>query len=222
MSYSNASKLTFASKNHPINNFVIKTNSGNFIVREAIPTDYEKAAQFMVNTSIDTFEDWACYCKDPEVKKKQINFRTDIYHNNAAKVDGNTTMLLAEDKNKSINALFSMQSFDLIPEIAESRTGYVDECMISREHRNNGLGTILFKKLAETAQGYFTDIILESDIKSSSFYSRLGFKDIDISNPVLKSVSDLIIGNRPDPDYIRIMTKSINPKDPWWKRLKIK
>lgn len=217
--------LSFGSKNCPVKPFAIQTQFGPLQVEELKTSDLTKAAKYSVGSSVEAYESWRTpYEKlDKKGKKSWITFVKDRYIKILNKTDGNSTILVAKNSKGKIKAIFTMQNFDEFKNnaggFADSKTGYIEECMTSSKYRGQGIGKIMINKLIETARGNFTDIVLEGENKALAFYGREGFKPLDLSNPSIKKISDFIMKARDDSYTFTVMNKTLDPSNPWWKRI---
>lgn len=219
------SQLSFGSKNYPIIPFSVSTPLGPLRIKEIQEKDCPKAANYAFNFCIDTFRDWANYFKTAgpkEIQERTNRFCSD-FKRTLTKKDGNSTILVATNQQGDIKALFSLENFDEFKGCQESvfdtETGYISDCFLSAEYRNQGTGSIILNKLLQTANGHFTDIYLEADNNAVNFYKRAGFLPLDTTNPLIKRIADYVCAHRDAFDEMTLMSKSLVPSDPWWQRV---
>lgn len=217
----------FGSKNCPIEPFLIQTKKGPVWVRELRPNDKRgiyRAAYFDFYSNIRSFQEWADIYKDVSREDKLGDIKLIAHEYGSLLNNDNSTILIGEDSKKKIKALFTMGCFDEFKDnnkdFIDLKTGHIGTCMVDPKYRGGGLGISLLKKIIGTAQGYFTDIFVEADNNALSFYTKTGFKPLDISNPDIKRISDFILEQRDDRDTITLMSQSLDPKDPWWQRIR--
>lgn len=224
----NPVQINFGSKNCPIEPFIIQTTKGPLFFRELKPEDTKgihRSAYFDFYCCLNAFSDWATFYKKATKAEKitEINDIADDYLSKLNKPDGNTTILIGETAKKRVKALFTMENFTEFKtdsvNFTDDKTGHIQECMVDKTYRKEGLGAILLQKIMETAKGQFTDIFLEADNKALSFYKRAGFLSLDTSNPDIKKVSDFILSQRDDRDSITLMSKPLESSNPWCSRL---
>lgn len=217
--------LSFGSKNCPIDPFTVQTTKGPLFVQEMPKRDLEKTASFSFDVALNSFKSWEQWknCS----KGEKVYFTKSIERllkHNLAKKDGNSTLLIAKDTKGDVKALFDLQSFDSIDFLhsngfKDSKTAYIENCLVSAEYRSQGIGQKLIGKLLKTADNHFTDIFLCAENPAVNFYKRSGFSTLDTSNPAIKKISDFILSARIDRDDITLMSKSLNQADPWWARM---
>lgn len=215
--------LNFNSKNYPIKSFVVQTKKGPIFVEELSEIDKYKAAAFSLGYELETFPPAIKNLKSIRDKKEKIRYFESIHRRILNKEDGNSTILIGKDSKKRIVALVSMHNFDefarLEEEFMDTRTGYIEECILNAKYRGEGLGTVMLNEILKTADNHFTDIFLEANNRAVTFYTRAGFKPFNISNSIIRKVSDYILNNRGDRDLITLMSKSLDYLNPWWERI---
>lgn len=224
----NYSKLiSFKSRNCPIKPFTIETATGKILFAEEMtPEDLSRTAKFHFNTIVEDVQAWKAV-KNSSKKQKAYYLK---YLENAfaccyCKGDGNSTILIAKDSKGRIKGLTDLQYYDEIDFIKNNgfldlKTGYIQNCFIAPEYRNQGIGGKLIDKTLETVQDHFTDVLLISENQNSTrFYERKGFTIMDTSNPVIKKLVDFIHKGRGDNDNLIPMSKSFDIEHPWWQRM---
>lgn len=215
--------LTFCSRNHPIEPFIVQTKKGPIFMEELSEIDKYKAAAFSFRYELETFPIAAKNLKGISDKKGKIQYFEKIHSRILEKEDGNSTILIGKNSKKRVVALVSMHSFDefarLEEEFLDLKTGYVEECILDAKYRGEGVGTTILNKILETADNHFTDIFLEANNKAVNFYTRAGFERFNVFLPIRKKIYDYILKNRGDRNLITLMTKTLDYSNPWWERI---
>jgi len=219
----NTKQVSFGSKNHPIEPFVIKTKKGPLFVEELSENDIPKAAKFEMDFYEKEFPIWGVSTKNKSKAeiKRFLSYLAIRQKSVLSNKEGNGTVLVAKNFWGQVKALFQVEHFCALQSFMgkDEKTAHVETCFIDGKYRSQGIGKILFEKLLETTKGRFTDIYLEAENKAVSFYKRAGFEPLDTSNPALKKISDCVLTHRPDRDEITLMSKTLDPANPWWKRV---
>lgn len=214
---------SFGSKNCPIMSFEIQTKSGPLHVEELTRGDKFKAGAFSFNTTVNSIPAYEEY-KNMCFFDKLVNISSFIEKNSDVlrKKDGNSTILVAKDSENKVRALFSMKSFDRIKDAngrpIDIKIGSIEECLLDAKYRNEGVGSILLNKLLKTADGYFTDILLSANNRAINFYKKAGFSPLDRSNPSIDELNFHISRFGINPKFFTLMSKSLDPSNPWWER----
>ena len=212
--------INFGSRNNPVKPFNIETQKGNLQIREAMPTDYKKVVEFETKIDIESFKACSVLKHDAiarnEVEKVNLAFYLKYMN---PKFNANSTLLIAEDKNKNILASFSMLPLDSCDGLTDYKTGLVNTCMVDSRYRGTGVGNKIFSKLTSTAKGEFTDLVVHSYIESIGFYKKAGFLFLNKNNSEQKSILNIIKKKRIDANWIEVMHKSLEGNSRWWKRI---
>lgn len=220
----NCNSYSFGSKNCPIKPFKINTNNGVLFAKEISKKDLLDSGAFSFECALESLP-FMQIQRDILSKDTFLigNLYANFHKQTLAKKDGNSTILIAKDSNHKIKALFTIESFDEFARkengFSDVRTGYIGECMIAPEFRRQGIGKILLDKILQTSKGYFSDIFLESSNESVGFYNKAGFEVLNTSISAIRKINNYILTNRSDRDYITLMSKSLDPKNPWWQRI---
>jgi len=212
--------ITFGSRNAPIKPFKIETKAGGLLVREAIPADYTRVVKFETAIDIECFKACSCLKNDILARSKVEQENLDFYARYMnPKFNANSTLLIAEDKNKNIKASFSLAPLDNCDGLTDYRTGLVNTCMVDSHFRGCGVGNKMLSKLAETAKGEFTDLIVHSYIESTAFYKSFGFASLNKNNQDQKSLLSIVQKKRKDFKWIEVMHKPLAGSSRWWQRI---
>lgn len=212
--------ITFGSRNMPIKPFNIATQEGNLQVREAVPADYNKVVEFETAIDIECFKACSSLKRDTFARNKVEQENLDFYFKYMnPKFNANSTLLIAEDQNKSIRASFSIVPLDNCDGLTDYRTGLVNTCMVDSSYRGNGVGNKIFSKLAETTKGEFTDLVVHSYFESIEFYKKVGFTFLNKMDQEQKSILNIIKKKRPDFNWIEVMHKPLEGDSRWWQRI---
>ncbi len=167
------------------------------------------------------------FLKKPYGKQKneyKQNFKYRLIHC-LTKEDGcNSTILTAKNPHGKVEALADLQSFDEIDILTKNgfkdlKTGYIQDCYVFSGLRNQGVGNLMVDKLLKTAEGFFSNIFLCSENTAINFYKRVGFYELDTSNPDIKKVVDYILSIRGDKDFVKPMLKTLTSENNWHLRM---
>jgi len=212
--------ISFGSRNNPVKSFNIETKNGNLQVREAMPADFKKVVEFETKIDIECFKACSVLRHDPIARSKVEQENLDFYLKYMnPKFNANSTLLIAEDKNKNIMASFSMLPLDNCDGLTDYKTGLVNTCMVDSRYRGTGVGNKIFSKLIGTAKGEFTDLVVHSYIESIRFYKKAGFDFLNKMNQEQKSLLNIIKKRRIDFNWIEVMHKPLEGNSRWWKRI---
>ncbi len=223
----NYSKYTvFKSKNYPLSPFTIKTQTGKkLFAQEMNICDLDNTLDFLLDVLLKSVKSWE-HLRNPsqEAREMHLKYLKKFLTNCINKEDGNSTILIAKDQEGKIKAFVDMQYFDEIDILAKDgfkdlKTGYIQNCYTDLEYRNQGVGKIMLNKILTTAQNYFTDVFLCSEIAAQRFYEKNGFSLLDKSNLTIKKVTDYILKIKNEENSVIPMSKSIDPDNPWWERM---
>lgn len=191
-------------------------------MREALPADYRKVVEFETNIDIECFKACSWLKKDSFARSKVEQENLEFYSSHMnPKFNANSTLLIAEDKSKNIVASFSLVPLDKCDGLTEYGTGLVNTCMVNPDYRGGGVGSKMFAKLAETARGQFSDLVVHSYVESTDFYNKAGFSYLNQKNSVQKRILEIMKKKREDFDWIKVMHKPLSGKSRWWERLAI-
>ncbi len=222
---------SFGSRNIPIMPFEIKTPKGKLFVQEMSlgdfknNGDFQELSKFFIDNFIDGSTDpgWKWYLnpKHESGYKNRIKrfsiFCKELFKND----DGNTTFLVAKDKQNKIKAgAISCTCDELPPFVNNSNIFYLDSLAVDKKYRNNGVGKTLLEKTLTTSKGY-TDAVLTGYNKAVPLYKKLGFKnlqEIGFQNKDVKKIWDIVREDRDDiPRHTQLMTKVLDEKaSRWW------
>ena len=214
--------LSFGSKNCPIEPFTIQTTKSPLFVEEMPNKDIWKTLNFEFDCLTTSVAAWEPYKNCSKAHRSYfLSYLGKFLKHCRDKNDGNSTILIAKDLNNDVKALFNLQSLDksIIAEVDDPKTAYINDCFVDAQYRSQGVGQKIIDKNLKTADGRFSDILLTADNKAINFYKRVGFSALDTTNPEIKKVSDYILNLRRDRDCLTLMSKSLNPADPWWARM---
>jgi len=225
-------KIAFGSDNHPIDPFEINTSQGKLFVKEFKFQEINRSkkdvcamSKMFVDNSIDGSIDpnWkrlaepACKKKYDSQVVKCMNFIRELLKND----DGNSTVLLARDSQNSIKAGLIANSFDEFEGKIDSKTLYLDSLAVDSKYRHNNVGTILLNKPIESSKGAFTDAVLTAYNKAKPMYEKLGFQELDLTNPKIRAISEVMEEINPEiPKYVTVMSKPLTENTSrWWQRV---
>lgn len=228
---SNNQYINFGSKNKPISPFKINTTQGELVTKEMktneIYTDEElhSMSKFFVDNLIDgsTHPGWKKYLKPNNNYKYEnrinefVNFLKFLFKED----NPNTTVLIAKNNNNEIKAGIVAFRFYHIKKIEDPKTLYVYSVAVDKSYRNNGIASIMMKKVLSAAKGFFTDTILMAYNKAIPLYSKLGFSKPDVTDPKIKPILDIFTSESTSmPRYAKLMSKVIDKKEiRCWERM---
>lgn len=214
-------KTTFGSKNCPIKPFSIETKHGPLYIAEITKKDQWKDASFTINNVITSippykynphlnFIDRLCgiintkYGKSDRLRKK----------------DGNSTILIAKDKEGKTRGTLTLESlkpiYDSKFEKHNLEIGFVRDFFIDSKYRNQGIGSIMLNSILETAQNQFSDVLLIANNDAISLYKRNGFETVDDSKYAIRKI--IYEAAEGELEYSTAMSKSIDSKNSWVER----
>lgn len=221
--------LKFGSKNSPIKPFDINTREGALHVEEIQRKDIKKLAKFandmeeserfnyLTNRWGQDYQDYLKLDKDEWFEDTKNH-----YLNILDKADGNTTILVAKDQKSHIKAFFAMHSFDENKSsgLFDPKIGYLDRGYFHYKYTKDGAEQIMLYKMSQTAKGHFSDILAIRDgYMHQNIYKGVGFEQLDESNPIIKKISNYLQKHISIEGSSSLLSKSIDPKNPWWKRI---
>jgi len=219
------SQLTFGSKNSPVKPFKIETTQGALSVRELSKSNIKASSEFMFDCLVSSGDDgWDKYKNcDKATKKHVLSWFNTLTEHCLNKEDGNSTVLVAKDKNNKIKAYFNLQNFDEMDMLyktglKDAKTGFVQSCYVASDYRSQKVGEKILEKMLPTANGFFTDILLSAGKQAVTFYQKMGFVPCENISSESKKVTDFFM-SKPDKDGTVLMYKSINKLEPCWNRL---
>jgi len=219
-------QFAFKSKNCPVLPFSIETDMGALHIEEIQDSELRPAASFLYTSGIKTFDNFAKQAEkfNPQQIASFLDSTENFYRNIFNQPEGNSTILVGKDNKNKIHALFSLGNLDAYKahnvNISDTKTGHIDTCLIDSEYRGKGVGTTILKKLISTIDSQYTDLYLEANNrKAVKFYQREGFKELDKSNPQIKRIIGIVKRLRTDSNLVTLMSKTIDAKNPWWKRI---
>ena len=197
MKIQSTSNITFGSENHPLKPVTLYDKAGEPVCISEIrkndkfvKKDINEVAKFIwahqdrlfqnrlniPETEQDAYDsinkmDWL-----NDIKKYLLGILN--------KEDGNTTILVAKNKNHKIIGSISLQNFDdklKSINLSDSKIGYIDNAIINHHNYKNcqmGLEQALLHNVSEAARGHFTDIISGNELFrfSHNLYESLGFE----------------------------------------------
>lgn len=219
-------QFSFKSKNCPIKPFVIETSKGSLFVEEMKEEDFDNVISFLFEAMKNIIKKRP-FLKKPYGKQKneyKQNFKYRLVHCLKKEDGDNSTILIAKNSHGKVEALADLQSFDEIDILTkngfkDSQTGYIQDCYVSSKFRNQGVGNLMVDKLLKTAEGFFSNIFLCSEIPAINFYKRAGFSEFDTSNPTIKKIVDYILSIRGDKDFVKPMLKTLTAENNWHLRM---
>lgn len=213
--------------------FEINTSRGNLFFKELKPKDSKSTnqvhnlAKFLINNFIDS-------SIDPDWNELQNLANKDYYKNVIEDYEtfikailknnyGKSTILVAKDTKKHIKASIITFEFNEFKGIEDPKTLYLHSMAVDKEYRKNNIGKILIDKAIEKDKETFTDVFLTAYNNALPFYKKLGFEQLDTTNPKIKIISDKIQETRTDfPQYVTFMSKTLDKNATrWWERISL-
>lgn len=229
--HTNQQQPSFTSLNNPINKFRIKTSHGNVSVKEFTEYDslffdnLKELSRFIIDSFIDgsTSPGWKKYTKP----NNRLNYQNRVlrFNNFIRNVfkqdDGNSNVLVARDKKGNIVGAIISYSLNEIRGLKDSKTLYIDTLGVDKKYRHNNIAKILMEKVFEAGKDIYTDSMLTGYNKAVPFYEKLGYKKVDLNNPIIKMYYDILRRDRTDiPKFTKLMDKPLNEnKKRWWERM---
>lgn len=216
-----SNNLSFKSRNCPIKPFTIETKHGPLYIAELAKKDQWKDAYFTINNVITSIPP---YKYNPHLNfiDRLCGIITTKYgkSDRLRKKDGNSTILIAKDKQGKTRGTLTLESLKPIYDIKFGKhnlgIGFVRDFFIDSKYRNQGIGAIMLDSILRTTKGQFSDVLLIANNDAVSFYKRNGFEIVDDSTyAVRKIIYSAAEGNL---EYSTAMSKSIDGKNSWIER----
>lgn len=218
---------TFESRNCPIKPFTIPTKKGALFVEELTIKDMKKAAEFQYDCILDLD-------KKSENPPRMTSFDRlsnlqmfkELYLKTLWIGKRDNTILIIKDKKEAegkVKGIIFLKNYDRFYKKKGYKTynlnvGFINDFLIDEQYRNEGVGSILLNEIIKTAKGRFSDILLLArNKKALSFYERNGFKSVDLSAPEIRKLPYYVFGC--ENDNTKLMEKSLDPSNPWRKRI---
>ena len=224
-------KPTFTSINNPIRAFKIKTKLGNVVVREFKQEncnsqhDLTQLSKFFVDNFIQgsTSPGWKKFGRHENLvmyRNKVLSFNYFI-ESVFKKDDGNSNILVAKDKFNNIVGAIITTKLREVRGLSDSKTMYIDSLAVAQEYRRNNVAKILMEKVFLAGKDIYTDVILAGYNRAVPFYQKLGFKKVDLKNPIEKMYYDILREDRTDiPHYTKLLHMPLKPDaERWWQRM---
>lgn len=189
----NKSQISFCSKNSPVVPFVYDAGEEKVLIKELPRSQTSDYTRFAFEQNIAESSDWKEYFsqKTPEETDYFLSQWENKHYYAMLHPDGNNTALVGLNRDGKIVAGLSLKALDPHPIVNNFRNpqvGYLSCCQVDKSYRQKGLAQKMLEAVMGSANGYFTDIYLESQRKAHSLYQRLGFLDLDMNNPSVKNL----------------------------------
>lgn len=228
------SSIHFGSDNFPIKPFEINTPKGSLLVEEMNHWDLDKTSQWALKVMCETLPSWhnvkeCLNDSDSEMKKTYQQYYVDDIKNyvqsNICKSDGNSTALIAKDKNNNVKALFDggflqKNNFDFGGIFYQDpKTYYINDCFVDSEYRKMGVGDKILKKLLKTTDDKFSDVILHANKPAVGFYERFGFKEVKLPKENIENLTKFLNKIFGETEHSILMCKSLDSNNSWMSRI---
>ncbi|MBD5402971.1 GNAT family N-acetyltransferase [bacterium] len=188
----NTPKTTFTSLKSPIQPVKILSQMGEITMQEATKTDIEPVAKLIRKKETLSYKIRHLYGPREKTRQAREEFKAmnkyqwlkdikNMLNNMLQKPDGNSSLLVAKNKDGKVIGFATMQSLDGV----SKPIGVIDNAYLEYQYRNENIGEHLLFNILKAAKNQFTHVvtkIIPLDFGHNSYYSR-GFRTIPKDSP---------------------------------------